>query len=82
MCSSIIPTPDCRPYRLCWRRIVQSKSERHAAMATTFMGTQGIDRSRIAVEGMGETEPITDNDTETGRQENRRIEVVIFASED
>lgn len=60
----------------------QNLSERRAAMAATFMGTQGIDRSRIAVEGMGETEPIADNDTEAGRQENRRIEVAIFASED
>jgi hypothetical protein len=31
---------------------------------------------------MGETEPIDSNETETGRQENRRVEVAIFASED
>lgn len=60
----------------------QNLSERRAAMAATFMGTQGIDRSRIDVEGMGETEPISDNETEAGRQENRRIEVAIFASEE
>lgn len=60
----------------------QNLSERRAAMAATFMGTQGIARSRIEVEGRGETEPIADNDTEAGRQENRRIEVAIYASED
>lgn len=60
----------------------QNLSERRAAMAATFMGTQGISRSRIEVEGRGETEPIADNDTEAGRQENRRIEVAIYASED
>ncbi|MDX1640476.1 MAG: OmpA family protein [Balneolaceae bacterium] len=60
----------------------QNLSERRAAMAATFMGTQGIARSRIQVEGMGETEPIGDNDTEAGRQKNRRIEVAIYASED
>lgn len=60
----------------------QNLSERRAAVAATFMGTQGIARSRIQVEGMGETEPIADNDTEAGRQENRRIEVAIYASDD
>lgn len=60
----------------------QNLSERRAAMAATFMSTQGISRSRIEVEGMGETEPIADNDTEAGRQKNRRIEVAIYASED
>ncbi|WP_234568386.1 OmpA family protein [Rhodohalobacter sp. 614A] len=60
----------------------QNLSERRAAVAATFMGTQGIARSRIQVEGMGETEPIADNDTEAGRQENRRIEVAVYASDD
>lgn len=60
----------------------QNLSERRAAMAATFMGTQGIARSRIEVEGRGETEPIATNETEAGRQENRRIEVAIYASEE
>lgn len=60
----------------------QNLSERRAAMAATFMGTQGIARSRIDVEGRGETEPIATNETEAGRQENRRIEVAIYASEE
>jgi flagellar motor protein MotB len=30
---------------------------------------------------MGETEPVASNDTELGQQQNRRIEVAIYASE-
>jgi flagellar motor protein MotB len=32
--------------------------------------------------GKGETEPIAANDSDTGRQENRRVEVAIYASEE
>lgn len=63
-------------------RYNQNLSERRAAMAARYMSTQGISRSRIDVDGRGETEPIADNDTEAGRQENRRIEVAIYASEE
>jgi flagellar motor protein MotB len=31
--------------------------------------------------GRGETEPIATNDTEAGQQQNRRVEVAIYASE-
>jgi flagellar motor protein MotB len=31
--------------------------------------------------GKGETEPIQSNDTDAGRQANRRVEIAIFASE-
>jgi flagellar motor protein MotB len=30
---------------------------------------------------MGETDPVDTNDTELGRQRNRRVEVAIYASE-
>lgn len=60
----------------------QGLSERRADAARTFLISDGLDASRVTAVGMGETEPIDSNETESGRQENRRVEVAIFASED
>jgi outer membrane protein OmpA-like peptidoglycan-associated protein len=59
----------------------QSLSERRAAAAANFLVAEGVRRTRIATRGMGETEPLAGNDTEAGRQANRRVEVAIYASE-
>jgi outer membrane protein OmpA-like peptidoglycan-associated protein len=55
-------------------------STRRAQSAANYLIAQGISRNRIEVEGRGEYEPIADNETEEGRQQNRRVEVAIFAS--
>lgn len=55
-------------------------SERRAQSAADYMIEQGLAPSRVQIEGRGEYEPIADNDTEGGRQENRRVEVAIYAS--
>jgi outer membrane protein OmpA-like peptidoglycan-associated protein len=57
-------------------------SQRRSQSAKNYLVSQGIPGDRIRVEGRGELEPIADNDTEAGRQENRRVEVAIFASEE
>ena len=56
-------------------------SERRARSAANYMISQGLAESRVQIEGRGELEPIADNSTEAGRQENRRVEVAIFASQ-
>lgn len=60
----------------------QGLSERRARSAATYLVSQGVSGARIATRGLGETEPIAANDTEAGRQANRRIEVAIFASKE
>jgi outer membrane protein OmpA-like peptidoglycan-associated protein len=57
-------------------------SYRRAESARSFLAAQGIDASRVRVEGRGESEPVADNSTDAGRQQNRRVEIAIFASEE
>ena len=59
----------------------QSLSERRANSAAAYLGSQGVARTRIATSGKGEAEPVSTNDSEAGRQQNRRVEVAIYASE-
>lgn len=60
----------------------QRLSERRANAAASYLISQGVSGSRIATRGLGETEPVASNETELGRQTNRRVEVAIFASEE
>lgn len=55
-------------------------SERRAQAASTYMISQGLPASRIETVGRGELEPIANNETDAGREKNRRIEVAIYAS--
>lgn len=59
----------------------QSLSEKRASSAATYLVDQGVRRTRIDTKGMGETEPLESNDTELGREHNRRVEVAIYASD-
>lgn len=56
-------------------------SERRARSAADYLAAQGVARARLRTAGRGENEPVTTNDTDAGRQQNRRVEVAIFASE-
>ena len=60
----------------------QTLSERRADAAGSFLIRGGVLPSRVRTTGMGETEPVAPNDTEDGMQQNRRVEVAIFASEE
>jgi len=37
---------------------------------------KGVDPSRIAVRGLGKTNPVATNATAEGRAENRRVEII------
>jgi outer membrane protein OmpA-like peptidoglycan-associated protein len=60
----------------------QQLSEDRAESAMEHLIRQGIDPTRIETIGKGESEPVASNDTEAGRQQNRRVEVAIYASEE
>ncbi len=51
-------------------------SRRRADSVRQYLVNKGIDPSRVATRGFGETNPIDTNDTEAGRTKNRRIEFV------
>ena len=52
-------------------------SQNRANAVKDYLVYQGIASSRLSVMGMGEGSPISNNATETGRQQNRRVEVII-----
>jgi len=54
-----------------------SLSQRRADAVRSFLANQGVAQARLRTSGMGEGTPVASNDSETGRQQNRRVEVVI-----
>ncbi|ODT83179.1 MAG: cell envelope biogenesis protein OmpA [Pelagibacterium sp. SCN 64-44] len=54
-----------------------SLSQRRAVSVATILASQGIDQRRFYIEGKGSTSPIASNATETGRAQNRRVEIQI-----
>jgi len=60
----------------------QGLSERRAESATGYLAERGIDSGRLTSVGRGETEPVASNETAEGRQQNRRVEVAIYANEE
>ena len=55
----------------------QGLSERRAGAVASALTRRGIALQRVATQGYGEAFPVASNDTPTGRQENRRVEVII-----
>lgn len=52
-------------------------SQRRADAVKAYLVKQGINGMRITTEGKGEDVPVADNNTAAGRQQNRRVEVII-----
>jgi outer membrane protein OmpA-like peptidoglycan-associated protein len=55
----------------------QALSQHRADSVRSYLMQQGIPSGRLSAVGMGETQPIADNLSDSGRQQNRRVEVVI-----
>ncbi|MDP8981363.1 MAG: OmpA family protein [Acidobacteriota bacterium] len=52
-------------------------SENRANTVREFLVTQGINAGNVTAKGFGKTMPVADNATASGRQMNRRVELVI-----
>jgi outer membrane protein OmpA-like peptidoglycan-associated protein len=60
----------------------QALSQRRAASVVKWLTTRGgIEASRLSPKGYGKDEPIDSNDTEEGRQRNRRVQFKILATD-
>lgn len=55
----------------------QSLSERRANSVSRYLQTQGINSQRMITIGMGESMPVADNSTASGRSANRRVEITM-----
>ncbi len=55
----------------------QKLSEQRAEVVKNALVGMGVNAARITTVGYGESKPVADNNTEAGRQLNRRVEIVI-----
>ncbi|HBX73837.1 OmpA family protein [Haliea sp.] len=60
------------------RALNQTLSERRAGSVADYLATRAVERSRMLVQGVGFDQPIADNNTEQGRSQNRRVELMIL----
>ena len=55
----------------------QKLSEQRATSTREYLIKQGLAEGSITAEGFGETTPIAENNTAAGRQQNRRVEIIV-----
>ena len=55
----------------------QTLSEKRAGAVRDYLVQQGVDPSSITATGFGKSNPVASNDTNEGRQQNRRVEIII-----
>ena len=58
----------------------ETLSEKRAGSVDNFLVSKGVAGSRLTSEGYGETDPVASNETDEGRELNRRVEVVVVAN--
>ncbi|MGD1892182.1 MAG: OmpA family protein [Cyclobacteriaceae bacterium] len=59
----------------------QNLSEKRASSVACYLSSLGVANNRLITEGYGEEQPVAENDTQAGRQQNRRVEVAIYAND-
>jgi OOP family OmpA-OmpF porin len=56
----------------------QGLSERRATAVKDYLNSKGVKASRLTARGYGELQPVASNDTDAGRAENRRVELIVL----
>ena len=56
----------------------QTLSQNRASAVAVYLQGQGVKSNRFEILAMGESNPIADNSTAAGRQQNRRVEIKII----
>jgi outer membrane protein OmpA-like peptidoglycan-associated protein len=54
-------------------------SANRAKAVVAYLAEKGIDVKRLAYKGFGATQPISDNNTDKGRAQNRRTELKVIS---
>ena len=55
----------------------QALSERRAQSVRAYLNQQGVTKPIVAAVGFGESRPVATNGTAAGRQQNRRVEIIV-----
>jgi outer membrane protein OmpA-like peptidoglycan-associated protein len=55
----------------------QTLSEKRAMNVRDYLVAQGINMNSLSAIGLGKSDPIASNDTNEGRQQNRRVEMIV-----
>jgi outer membrane protein OmpA-like peptidoglycan-associated protein len=63
------------------RQTNMTLSENRAGSVANTLKADGVVENRISTTGYGPDQPVADNTTVDGRQQNRRVEVAIFAND-
>jgi outer membrane protein OmpA-like peptidoglycan-associated protein len=55
----------------------QKLSEQRANAVREYLLSQGMQASSLTAKGFGESTPVASNDTAAGKQQNRRVELIV-----
>lgn len=58
-----------------------SLSQNRAISVKQYLAEHGVDGDRLSAQGYGESKPLASNDTDSGRAENRRVELTVITTE-
>lgn len=57
----------------------QQLSEKRAASVAGYLNNKGVAQGRLIQKGFGEKEPVATNSTTAGRQQNRRVDILLVS---